>query len=352
MYSDKIVLTLDWGANMTEKNEKTVINVNCMNKVFWIPDEPKTTAEKIKNILFRKKKDKHIIKDVSFEIKQGEMVGYIGVNGAGKSTTIKMLTGIYPPTSGTIKCLDLDPFKQRMKYVKDIGVVFGNRELLNYDIAPKYSLELYGAVYGLPKKIAEKRYTEFAKRLKVSHLMDTPVRKLSLGEKMKFNIIASLLHKPKIVYLDEPTIGLDVVAREEMIKFLAEINKKEDTTIILTTHNMDDIEELCKRIIIIDDGKKIYDGPLKAVKDVYANWKRITLVFSEKKAPFMHKFEIFEKTNDLMIFKCPNEKLKDTLDKITECFEIVDLKIEEPKLKEVVKRIYLDKKVEIDAKCN
>jgi ABC-2 type transport system ATP-binding protein len=264
-------------------NDKSVIEVNKINKIFWVPDETKTKWEKIKNIFLRKKKDKHIIKDVSFEIKQGELVGYIGVNGAGKSTTIKMLCGIYPPTSGTITCLGLDPFEKRLKYVKDIGVVFGNRDLLNYDIAPRYSLDLYATIYKIPKKIAEKRYKQFATKLKVLHLLDTPVRKLSLGEKMKFNIIASLMHKPKIVYLDEPTIGLDVVAREEMIKFLREINKSDNTTIILTTHNMDDIEELCKRIIIIDAGTKIYDGPLSEIKEKYADWKRITLVYKEKR---------------------------------------------------------------------
>lgn len=323
-----------------------IIKVNDINKIFWIPEEVKTKWQKFKNIFLRKKKDKQVIKDLSFQIDPGEVVGYIGVNGAGKSTTIKMLCGIFPPTSGTITCLDLDPFKERLKYVKDIGVVFGNKSLLDYDIAPKYSLDLYAAIYDIDDKTAKKRYTAFAKRLKVLDKLNTPVRKLSLGEKMKFNIIASLLHKPKIIYLDEPTIGLDVVAREEMIRFLKDINESENTTIILTTHNMDDIEDLCKRIIIINEGKKIYDGPLKKIKDKYANWKRITLVHNNKKqVKFKHNFKILEKKDDLLIFKCSNNKLKETISELVNSFDIIDLKIEEPQLKEIVKKIYVEKKV-------
>jgi ABC-2 type transport system ATP-binding protein len=322
-----------------------VIEVKNINKKFWVPDKVIGFWPKVKNIVIRKKKDKHIIKNLSFGIKEGEMVGYIGVNGAGKSTTIKMLCGIYPPTDGTITCLGKDPFKKRMKYVGDIGVVFGNRSLLTYDIAPKYSLDLYAAIYKIPKKVAIKRYKQFAKRLKVDKFLDTPVRKLSLGERMKFEIIASLLHKPKIIYLDEPTIGLDLVAREEMIRFLKEVNKNEKTTIILTTHNMDDIEELCERVIIIDDGNKIYDGKLQKVKNKYADWKRITVVYKKSKKPFNYKFEIIEKEEDLLVFKCPNKRLKEVMDKVLESFEIIDLKVEEPMLKEIIKKIYVDKKV-------
>ena len=328
-----------------EKNEKYIIDVENLNKIFWIPDKTNGFWEKVKNIFWRKKKDKHVIKNLSFQIKKGEKVGYIGVNGAGKSTTIKMLTGIYPPTSGTIKCLNKNPFEERLKYVKDIGVVFGQRSLLYYDIAPKYSLELFAAYYEIPKNVAKKRYMTFAKRLKVEHLLEVPVRKLSLGEKMKFNIIASLMHKPKIIFLDEPTIGLDVVAREEMILFLKEINEKYNTTIMLTTHNMDDIEELCERIIIINEGAKIYDGPLQNIKDKYANWKRITITYNKKKQPFKHRLKILEKSDGFLELQCPNKKLETTINKIMNSFAVVDLKIEEPQLKEIIKKISIDKKV-------
>jgi len=323
------------------------ILVENLNKTFWIPDKVDGFFPKIKNIFVRKKKDKKVIQDLSFSIKRGEIVGYIGENGAGKSTTIKMLVGIYPPTTGKITCLGKDPFEERLKYVKDIGVVFGNRSLLTFDIAPKYSLDLYAAIYDLPSKKAKDLYTKFAKKLKVDHLLDVPVRKLSLGERMKFEIIASLLHNPKIIFLDEPTIGLDLLAREEIIQFLKKVNEKNKTTIILTTHNMDDIEELCNRVIIIDDGKKIYDGPIKKVKLAYANWKRITVIFREKIKPFIHHFHVLEKRKDYLQFKCPNDKLKHTISQLVDCFDIIDLKIEEPQLKEIVKKIYTDKVVKV-----
>jgi len=335
---------------MSEHNDKNkkqkIITLTNVNKQFWVPDKPNTFTGKIKNIFVRKKKNKQIIKDLNLTVYKGDIIGYIGENGAGKSTTIKMLTGIYPPSSGKINCLGKNPFDDRIDYVKDIGVVFGNRSLLNMDIAPIYSIDLQASIYGLSSETAKRRMTRFAKKLRVEHLLNTPVRKLSLGERMKFEIIASLLHKPKIIFLDEPTIGLDVLAREKMIKFLKQVNKTEKTTIFLTTHNMDDIEEICNRIIIIDKGKKVYEGNLKDLKNIYANWKRITIVYKEKVNKFCDRgLQILEKHDNIIVFKAPNEKLEQCLTQITNCFEILDLKIEEPTLKEIVKRIYTDEHV-------
>ncbi len=324
------------------KQEK-IISIQNISKKFNIPIKSKTISEKLKNIFIHKKKEKMIIKDLSFDVYKGDIIGYIGENGAGKSTTIKMLTGIYPPSSGKITCLGKDPFENRLDYVKDIGVVFGNKSLLNQDIAPIHSIELQAAIYGMSDITAKRRINSFAKILKVEKLLKTPVRKLSLGERMKFEIIASLLHKPKVIFLDEPTIGLDVLAREKMIKFLKKINEKEKTTIFLTTHNMDDIEEICNRIIIIDKGKKVYEGNLKELKDIYANWKRITIVYKEKFDKSCDRgLEVIEKHDNVIIFKAYNKQLEEYLTKITNCFEIIDLKIEEPTLKEIVKRIYTD----------
>lgn len=331
--------------NKQNKKQK-VISLENVNKQFWVPDKPNTFVGKLKNIIVRKKKNKQIIKDLNLDVYKADIIGYIGENGSGKSTTIKMLTGIYPPTSGKITCLNKNPFNNRIDYVKNIGVVFGNRSLLNQDIAPIYSIELQASIYGLSHETTKRRMIKFAKKLRVENLLHTPVRKLSLGERMKFEIIASLLHKPKIIFLDEPTIGLDVIAREKMIKFLRDINKTEKTTIFLTTHNMDDIEEICNRIIIIDKGKKVYEGNLKDLKQIYANWKRITIVYKEKANKFCDRgLQILEKHDNVIIFKAPNDKLEQCLKQITNCFEIIDLKIEEPALKEIVKRIYSDEHV-------
>lgn len=320
-----------------------IISLNNVNKIFKVPEEIKGRFNKFKNFLIKKQKDKKVITNMSFEIKEGEKIGYIGENGSGKSTTIKMLTGILIPTSGTIKCLGKNPFTERIEYVKDIGVVFGNRSLLSQDIPPKYALEIQGAIYNLDDKYIKDKITEFAKELDVSHLLNTQVRKLSLGERMRFEIIASLLHNPKIVFLDEPTIGLDLIAREKIIKFLDTINKKYNTTIILTTHNMDDIEELCNRIIMIDEGKKVYDGDLKELKNKYANWKRITIYFKkELKEPNLKNLEIIEKNKNYIILKSPAIRIDLITKELLNCYEVFDLKIEEPNLKEVVKKIYVD----------
>jgi ABC-2 type transport system ATP-binding protein len=320
-----------------------VISLNNVNKIFKVPEEVKGKFNKFKNFLIKKQKDKKVITNMSFEITEGEKIGYIGENGSGKSTTIKMLTGILIPTSGEIKCLGKNPFTERTEYVKDIGVVFGNRSLLNQDIPPRYSLEIQGAIYNLEDKYVKDRINEFAKELDVTHLLNTQVRKLSLGERMRFEIIASLLHNPKIVFLDEPTIGLDLIAREKIIKFLDTINKKYNTTIILTTHNMDDIEELCNRIIMIDEGKKVYDGDLKELKNKYANWKIITIYYKkELKEPNLKNLEIIEKNNNYIILKAPAIRIDLITKELLSTYEVIDLKIEEPNLKEIVKKIYVD----------
>jgi ABC-2 type transport system ATP-binding protein len=320
-----------------------VISLNNVNKIFKVPEEVKGKFNKFKNFIIKKQKDKKVITNMSFEITEGEKIGYIGENGSGKSTTIKMLTGILIPTSGEIKCLGKNPFTERTEYVKDIGVVFGNRSLLNQDIPPRYSLEIQGAIYNLEDKYVKDRINEFAKELDVTHLLNTQVRKLSLGERMRFEIIASLLHNPKIVFLDEPTIGLDLIAREKIIKFLDTINKKYNTTIILTTHNMDDIEELCNRIIMIDEGKKVYDGDLKELKNKYANWKIITIYYKkELKEPNLKNLEIIEKNNNYIILKAPAIRIDLITKELLSTYEVIDLKIEEPNLKEIVKKIYVD----------
>ncbi len=320
-----------------------IISLNKVNKIFKVPKEIKGKFNKFKNFFVKAEKEKKVITNMSFEINEGEKIGYIGENGSGKSTTIKMLTGILIPTSGKIKCLNKDPFNERAEYVKDIGVVFGNRSLLDEDIPPKYSLEIQGAIYDLPDKYVKERIEEFAKELDVTHLLNTQVRKLSLGERMRFEIIASLLHKPKIVFLDEPTIGLDLIAREKIIKFLDTINKKYNTTIILTTHNMDDIEELCDRIIMIDEGKKVYDGDLKTLKSKYANWKRITIYYKNKlKNIDLKNLEILEESNNYIILKAPAIRIDLITKELLNTYEVIDLKIEEPNLKEIVKKIYVD----------
>ena len=201
-----------------------------------------------------------------FSIERGEMVGYIGPNGAGKSTTIKMLTGILVPTSGEIRVNNYVPFRQRRQYVKTIGVVFGQRTQLWWDIAVIESFKLLRRIYDVPQRDFDARMEHFNEILGISDYLHTPVRKLSLGERMRCDLAAALLHNPPLLFLDEPTIGLDVVAKDHIRHFLRAINREFHTTILLTTHDLDDIEELCRRIMIIDHGRVLFDGHLYDLK--------------------------------------------------------------------------------------
>lgn len=221
------------------------------------------------------------VNDISFDIPRGEICGYIGENGAGKSTTIKMLTGILVPTSGEILVNGFVPYKEREKFVRGIGVVFGQRSQLWWDIGVIESFQLLKKVYRVSDKDYKKRLDELVERLQLAELLNRPVRKLSLGQRMRCELAASLLHNPSILFLDEPTIGLDVMVKQEIREFLKEINREHQMTILLTTHDLQDIEALCSRVIMLDDGKIIYDGGLKELKARWAKGKEIVFQFGE-----------------------------------------------------------------------
>ncbi|MBN2375018.1 MAG: ATP-binding cassette domain-containing protein [Sedimentisphaerales bacterium] len=282
-----------------------------------------------------------MINDISFDIKEGAFVGYIGPNGAGKSTTIKLLTGILHPSAGDIRVLDFNPQKDRYQYTYNIGVVFGQRSLLEYDIPVIDSFLLYRAIYELPEKDFQQRLTEFTQLLELDDLLHIPVRKLSLGQRMRCEIVASLLHKPRVIFLDEPTIGLDALSKHEIRNFLRRINQQEKVTIILTTHDMDDIEELCERIIFINVGNIIYDGPLKTLKNNYATHKDVEIVF-DNPITVPPPFEPLLKSVDHNIYTFSLER-RDTARLIPHLLELgnaKDVSIHEPRLEDVVKIIY------------
>lgn len=222
------------------------------------------------------------VKDISFEIEKGEIVGYIGPNGAGKSTTIKMLSGILLPTAGNIKVMGLDPFKDRIKYVSKIGVVFGARSQLAWDIPASDTFDLLRDIYKLDESTYQETKKELVSLLAIEDIIKKPVRSLSLGERMRCEIAASLIHKPEILFLDEPTIGLDTTSKKIVRDFIKKINKRDKTTIILTTHDMHDIEALAKRIILIGKGKILYDGTLNKLIKTYGSYKNIIVNTKDK----------------------------------------------------------------------
>lgn len=322
------------------------IKVNNISKVFKVPKK-KDNVSKLKqrlSLFYREWEDKIAVKDVSFDIKQGEFVGYIGANGAGKSTTIKMLTGILTPTDGNISVMGFNPSRERIKYVKNIGVVFGQRKNLIYDIPVKDSYGIFKAVYEIPKKEFQERLNYLVEIMELKDLMDVPFRKLSLGEQMRAEMIGCFLHKPKIVFLDEPTIGLDVYAKHKIREFLRKINKEENVTIILTTHDTGDIEELAQRIILIDKGEKLFDGTLSEFKKTNSIRKEIEVICNRKPEFFieMHKDDCQWIDNELklIINLKKNVSLKEMLKDIVDKIDIIDIKLEEESLESMIKRIY------------
>lgn len=260
---------------------ENMIEVRDVKKYYKIAKRDKGFAAAAGNLFNRKYETKRAVDDISFSIKRGEIVGFIGPNGAGKSTTVKILSGILYPDAGEVKINGFVPYKQRKQYVKNIGVVFGQKSQLNWDLPLIESFELMKFIYKIPQKKYEENLSLFSRLLDMESFINQPVRQLSLGQRMRGDIVASLLHSPEIVFLDEPTIGLDVVAKERIREFVRYMNETEHTTIIFTTHDMQDIEKVCDRLIIIDKGKKVYDGSIEEIKNKYANVKTIELLLED-----------------------------------------------------------------------
>jgi len=302
----------------------------------------------IQNLFIRDYKTVAAVDRVSFSIERGEMVGYIGPNGAGKSTTIKMLTGILVPTSGEIRINGYVPSRQRRQYVKTIGVVFGQRTQLWWDIAVIESFKLLRRIYDVSQRDFEARMERFDQILNIRDYLHTPVRKLSLGERMRCDLAAALLHNPPLLFLDEPTIGLDVVAKDHIRQFLRAINREFRTTVLLTTHDLDDIEELCRRIMIIDHGRVLYDGPLADLKQRLLRTKQIKFVLKDRAqaggmAAFCRDGLEAEQVDELT-YRIRFDRVKvstsDLIREILANVEVRDLLIEDEPIEEIVKRIY------------
>lgn len=290
------------------------------------------------------------VNDISFTVKQGEMIGYIGENGAGKSTTIKMLTGILTPTSGRITVNGMNPHKEREKFVRSIGVVFGQRSQLWWDIAVQESFRLLKKVYGVSDEQYETHMGHIIETLDISSLLDKPVRKLSLGQRMRCELAAALLHNPPLLFLDEPTIGLDVLVKLKIRDFLKEINAKYNTTILLTTHDISDIEALCERVVMLDEGKIIYDGSLEKLRAQWGDEKEIQFQFSspvsyQQLAVLLPDSAVSwtqGNSSNVWIARIPNEEivLSMLIAKVVQTFRIQDMKVNEVSTEEIIRNIY------------
>jgi ABC-2 type transport system ATP-binding protein len=302
----------------------------------------------MENLFVRKHKIIRAVDRISFEIPAGEMVGYIGPNGAGKSTTIKMLTGILMPTAGTIVSNGFRPFADRTRYTRTIGVVFGQRTQLWWDIAVVESLRLLKNIYGVSNSDYTARLKEFDEVLEIGRYLSTPVRKLSLGERMRCDVAAALMHNPPILFLDEPTIGLDIVAKDHIRAFLKKVNREQGTTVLLTTHDLAEIEELCARLMVIDKGRLLFDGPLDKLKRRL--WRDTAIKFDLKDRDQAQRLMTFslsgvtlERPGELTVrlrFPRESHSTADIIRRVINWVEVLDIAIEAQSIEEVVKEIY------------
>ena len=326
-----------------------IIDVRELSKQFRTFHRREGVLGALQNLFVREYVNVNAVDRVSFIIEPGEMVGYIGANGAGKSTTIKILTGILVPTSGHVIANGSVPYRDRRRYTKELGVVFGQRTQLWWDIAVVESFKLLKEIYEVADADYRRRLNLFGEILGIGQYLHTPVRKLSLGERMRCDLAAALLHNPPLLFLDEPTIGLDVVAKDHIRAFLKEINRGEQTTVLLTTHDLSDIEELCKRIIIIDRGKILFDGQLAEMKGRLAEYNQVK--FSLKDRSQVARLPLVA-TNGLtcdrvdeltyvMRFDREQHSSAEVIRNLVNTLQVTDIFVEEEPIEDIVKRIYL-----------
>ena len=319
------------------------IEVTNLKKTFKVSKRSKGIPGMLANMVVPKFEEKQAVKNISFSIEKGEMVGFIGPNGAGKSTTIKMLSGILCPDGGEIQVAGYVPYKQRKTYVQNIGVVFGQKSQLQWDLPVIDSFELLKAIYRIPEEQYKKNFNRFVEMLDMSEFLNRPVRQLSLGQRMRADIVAALLHSPQVIFFDEPTIGVDVVGKETIRNFIRELNKEDKVSMIFTTHDMQDIEKTCDRLIIIDKGLKVYDGALMGIREKYGTTRQLDVEFVENTViGAIPNVEIkrLDERKVRFIFENHEVQIDELMNHLLANYGIRDINVSEPEIESLIRKIY------------
>ena len=325
---------------------ENLIEVKNVSKTFKVNKRASGVPGMVANLFVPKFEKKQAVKDISFSIKEGEMVGFIGPNGAGKSTTIKMLSGILYPEKGEIEVNGFVPYKQRKDYVGSIGVVFGQKSQLQWDLPVIDSFELLKAIYRVPDEVYKKNLNRFVDMLDMGGFINQPVRQLSLGQRMRADIVAALLHSPKIVFFDEPTIGVDVVGKEKIREFIRELNAEDNVTMLFTTHDMQDIEKTCNRLIIIDKGTKVYDGTLPGIREKYGTTRQLDVEFHDncEIAPIenveIKQLDELDGRKKRFIFENTKVQINELMNELLAKYNVRDLNISETEIESIIRKIY------------
>ncbi len=323
------------------KMDKAII-VDHLIKNFEVTEKEQGIVGAFSSLISPKKKTVRALREISFSIKPGELVGFIGPNGAGKTTTLKVLSGLLYPTSGFTQVLGFDPWDRNPMFLKEISLVMGQKNQLWWDLPAIETFELNRAIYEIPQKIYKESLNELVSMLSVKKLLNIQVRRLSLGQRMRLELVAALLHKPKVLFLDEPTIGLDVVAQAKMRDFIHDYNKRCKATILLTSHNMDDVINLAKRVIIIDKGKILYDGDLRELVNRYAKDKIIKVYFSkESDIKQLEKIGKIKKIDfPQAVLVVPRATAAAAAAELLHHFPVADLTIEEEPVDEIIRKVF------------
>ena len=322
-----------------------MIEVRNLSKTFKVYHHRKGFWGTFANLFSRKHRIVQAVDDISFNVTRGEIVGYLGPNGAGKSTTIKMLTGILVPSSGSVTVNGYIPHRQRKENARRIGVVFGQRSHLWFDLPVQESFELLRRIYRIPQAQYQRNVAMFDEMLELGAFFQTPVRQLSLGQRMRADIGAALLHNPDVLFLDEPTIGLDVVAKARIRQFIQQINAERQVTVVLTTHDLDDVEKLCNRVILIDDARLLFDGELATLRRMLSKERLLSVDYAEDYPDVrVPHAQITHREGTRVQYRFSPEEIRtaELIGTILQKFRIVDIAVQEPDIEELIQTVYED----------
>ena len=317
----------------------SAIQVTDLRKVYSVPEREAGLQAALRSLVRPRMREVHAVAGVSFQIAPGEIVGFLGPNGAGKTTTLKILAGLLHPTSGESRVLGYVPYRRERAFLSQMTLVMGNRNQLQWDLPAADSFELQRAIYRIPPAEFRAIRDEFIELMEVGPLISKPVRNLSLGERMKMEIISALLHRPAVLFLDEPTIGLDVTMQRRIRSFIASYNQRYGATVMLTSHYMADVEALCRRVIVIHHGRVLYDGSLSGLVDRFASYRQISLSLSEP-ADLSTYGEVIANTGTRVTLRVPKAEISLLCARLLAEQSVADLTIEEPPIDDVIERVF------------
>jgi ABC-2 type transport system ATP-binding protein len=318
----------------------SVVHVDQLTKTYVVPEREAGLTAAMRALVRRRHREVQAVESISFEVGSGEVVGFLGPNGAGKTTTLKMLSGLLYPTSGVARVLDHVPSKRSREFLRQITLVMGNRNQLQWDLPALDSFELNRAIYRIPRADFTPLRDELIELLDVDDLVRKPVRNLSLGERMKVEVVGSLLHRPRVLFLDEPTIGLDVTMQKRIRGFIAEYNRRYDATVLLTSHYMADVEALCKRVIVIHHGRILFDGALSRLGERFAAYKTIAVELQDGVRDLGAYGDVLQQDGSRITLRVPRAETAQITARLLAEQDVADLTVEDPPIEDVIELVF------------